>query len=59
LKEYLEFVHLDINETLLNNIIEGKDESVSFANSLATFSGEPINILRDIENELQLCSGYD
>lgn len=59
LTEYLELIHLGINETLLNNIIEGKDESVSFTTSLAAFSGEPENIQRDIYYMLIVLSFVD
>ena len=59
LTEYLELIHLDINETVLNDIIERKDESVSFATSLAAFSGEPENIQRDIYYMLIILSFVD
>ncbi len=59
LTEYLELVHLNINETVLNDIIEGKDESVSFATSLAAFSEEPEHIQRDIYYMLIILSFVD
>jgi len=48
LTEYLNLLHLNMNETVLADIIDGKDEAVSFATSLAAFEGEPVNIQKDI-----------
>ncbi len=59
LTEYLNLIHLDINETSLNDIIEGKDESVSFATSLTTFLGEEENIQKDIYYMLVVLSCVD
>lgn len=59
LTEYLELIHLNINETLLSNIIEGNDESVSFETSLTAFSGELENIQRDIYYMLIVLSFVD
>ena len=59
LTEYLNLINLDINKTSLNDIIEGKDESISFATSLTAFLEEPENIQRDIYYMLVVLSFVD
>lgn len=59
LTEYLDMLHLNIKETVLADIIDGKDESVTFTTSLSAFEEESEDIQKDIYYMLVILSFVD
>ena len=59
LKEYLGALNLEIGSTVIANIIDGKDDCISFASSLAAFETEDELIQKDIYYVLIALSSVD
>jgi len=59
LNDYLHLLGFEISDTVIGNIIDGKDDSVSFASSLSAFQAEELSIQKDIFYILNALASVD